>query len=133
MRLFLIPVALALAADVQQDVLDLFTDLAASLSANDPQQFLAAFDPKMPGYAQLRDSVISLTREGQIQSSVDVVKNEGDAARRTVEVDWRMRVRRGADGTASAPREQRLQCTLEKRGRKWKIVALAPVEFFRGP
>jgi hypothetical protein len=132
MRLWLIPVALAvcLAADVHQDVLDFFTDLAASLSANDAQQFLAAFDPNMPGYAKLRDGVTGLTRAGDIESSVVVAGDDGDATHRSVEVDWRLRVKNNMTATASMPREQRLECKLEKRGKKWKIVSLDPVGYF---
>jgi hypothetical protein len=135
--LWLIPAALLVAADPAQEVLDLFTGLAASLSANDAQQFMAAFDREMPGYDKLRQEVTALVgpRAGngvyltEIASYVDVVSDEGDAQHRTVEVDWRMRVKRRGDAV-SAPREQRLQCKLEKRGKKWKIVSLTPLEFF---
>src|SRR5215471_1301196 len=127
--LWLVPVAVCLAADVQQEVMDLFTDLAASLSANDAQGFLAPFDPNMPGYAKLRDEIAGLTRAGEIQSSVEVVKNEGDATHRTVEVDWRLRVRHNVSATASTPREQHLVFKLEKRGRKWKILSLDHLEY----
>lgn len=130
--LWIIPIAIAvcLAAEVQQEVLDFFTDLAASLSAKDAQQFLAAFDPAMPGYAKLRDGVTGLTRAGDIESSVVVVSDEGDATHRSVEVDWRIRVKNDFNATASVPREQRLHCKLEKRGKKWKIVSLDPVGYF---
>jgi hypothetical protein len=132
MRLWLIPVAaLCLtAAEPSQEVLDLFTNLAASLSANDAREFLAAFDPAMPGYSRLRDGVTGLTRAGDLESSVVVVRDEGDAQHRTVEVDWRLRIRSHVDATASNPREQHLVCKLEKRGKKWKIVSLDPVGFF---
>jgi hypothetical protein len=123
--LWVLPIAVCLAADVHQEVLDVFTDLAASLSANDAERFLGAFDPKMSGYARLRDEITGLTREGEIQSSVEVTKDEGDAQHRTVEVDWRLRVRRAADATASTPREQHMVFQLEKRGKKWKVVEVA--------
>src|SRR5690348_16658618 len=111
-RLWLIPVALivCLAADVQQEVLDFFTDLAASLSAKDAQQYLAAIDPHMPGYAKLRHGVSGLTQAGDIESSVVVVTDEGDATHRSVEVAWRIRVKNDFTATASVPREQRLHC-----------------------
>ncbi len=136
--LWLTAAAVLFAAEPTQEVLDLFTGLAASLSANDARQFLGAFDPAMPGYGKLRDEINALAGPrlangiymNEIQSFVDVVRDEGDAQRRSVEVNWRMRIRRLADGVSSAGREQRLQCKLEKRGKKWKILALDPVEFF---
>jgi hypothetical protein len=118
------------AAQGSDEVLDFFTNLAASLSANNAQDFLGSFDPAMPGYAKLRDGVIGLTRAGDIESSVVVVSEEGDAQRRTVAVNWRLRVRRGTEATASAPREQQLIFKLDKRGKRWKIVGLEPVEYF---
>jgi len=137
--LWLIPAALLLAAaDPAQEVLDLFAGLAAALSANDAPQFLAAFDRAMPGYNKLRENVTALagpigvngTPLTAIENYVDVMSDEGDAQHRTVEVNWRMRIKRGGDAIANAPREQRLRCKLEKRGKKWKIVALDQVEFF---
>jgi hypothetical protein len=132
MRLWAIPVAaLCLAAaEPSPEMLDLFTNLAANLSANDAQEFLSAFDPNMPGYARLRDGVTGLTRAGEIQSSVEVVNEEGDAGHRTVEVDWQLRIRSKADATASVPRRQHLAFKLEKRGKNWKIVSLDPAGFF---
>jgi hypothetical protein len=132
MKLFLIPLAvcLAAAADPAQEVLDLFTNLAASLSAGNAEEFMGAFDKSMPGYSKLRDGVTGLTKVGGIESSVEVVRDEGDAQHRTVEVDWRMRIKSNVDATASVPRQQTIQCKLEKKGRKWKIVSLDPVGYF---
>ena len=133
--LWWIPVAVMLAAEPSQEVLDLFTGLAASLSGNDAAGFLAAFDRAMPSFDKLREEVTALAgptavRLTEIANNVDVVRDEGDAQRRTVEVNWRMRIKRSGDATAGAPREQKIECTLEKRGKKWKIVAMSPIEFF---
>jgi hypothetical protein len=132
MKLWAIPVAaLCLAAaEPSQEVLDLFTNLAANLSANDARQFLAVFDPAMPGFARLRDGVIGLTRAGDVESSVVVESDEGDTQHRSVEVDWRLRIKNNVSATASNPREQRLVCKLEKRGKNWKIISLDPIGFF---
>jgi hypothetical protein len=128
--LFLIPLALCLAADPAQEVLDLVTGMAASLSAGNAREFLAAFDPAMPGYQQLRENVNALTRQEAVESFVDVASDEGDAQKRTVQLNWRMRLKRNSDATASTGREQVLKCRFEKQGRKWRITALEPVDFF---
>jgi hypothetical protein len=128
--LLLIPIAACLAADPAQEVLELVTGMAASLSAGNPKAFLAAFDPAMPGYQKLRDNVVALTGQAEVESFVDVARDEGDAQRRTVELNWRIRIKRRGDATASPGRERRIQCRVEKQGRKWRITAFEPVEFF---
>jgi hypothetical protein len=132
LAMWLIPLAACLAADPAQEVLDLFTNLAASLSAGNVPVFMAAFDPAMPGYAKLRDNVTALVNSSTVESFVDVVRDEGDAQRRTVELSWRVRIKRAGDATASAPREQTIRCRVEKQGKKWRITSLEPLEFFGG-
>ena len=131
-----------LRADSAQQVWDLFGDMAASLSAANPQEFLAAFDKAMPGYQKLSDNVTALLHGFDIQSSVEFNKNEGDDQKREVEADWLMILHPVENGMYASPkgevmasdrREQVLKCTVAKQGRKWKMVALGPVEFFAPP
>jgi len=128
--LLLIPLAVCLAAGPEREIIDLFTGLAASLSAGNVAEFLTAFDKKMPGYETLVEYVKTLMAQGSVESYVDVVSDEGDAGRRKVELDWVIRVKRDGDATARPPREGRLKCTVEKQGKKWKVTALEPIAFF---
>jgi hypothetical protein len=136
---WLLPIAVCLAADPAQEVLDLFTSLAASLSANNASEFMSAFDRRMPGYEKLQGYVNALVGPKlpddtfliNTENYVDVVSDEGDAQHRTVELNWRMRIKHKIDGTAQVSREQKLKCTLEKSGKKWKIVAMEPIEYFK--
>jgi hypothetical protein len=116
--------------DPATEVLDLFTDIAASLSAGNVPRFLAAFDPGMPGYPALRSNVTALIAQGDIESSIAPVENQGDAARRTVEWQWTLRIRRGQDATNGVLREQTVKATVEKRGAKWRVTQLDPIAFF---
>ena len=129
-------------ADSAQQVWDLFGDMAAALSAGNPQQFLTAFNKTMPGYNRLSVDVNALTNEFEIQNSVDFNKNEGDDQKRTVEADWLMTLRPvqnlnlrdpRAEVLATAAREKVLKCSLVKQGRKWKIDSLEPADFFAPP
>jgi hypothetical protein len=131
-----------LRADSAQQVWDLFGGMAASLSAANPQEFLTAFDKTMPGYQKLSDNVTALVHEFEIQSSVEFDKNEGDDQKRVVEAEWLMILRPLQNSNLTQPhsevlasdrREQVLKCTVAKQGRKWKMVALEPVEFFAPP
>ena len=118
------------AADAAQEVLDLIADLAASLSAGNVALFLQAFDPKMPGYAKLRENVTGLIAQGDVQSFIDPVEDEGDERRRVAQFDWTLLMHRGQEATSFARREQVLKFSVEKRGGKWWIVELEPIEFF---
>jgi murein L,D-transpeptidase YcbB/YkuD len=118
------------AADVAQEVVDLIADLAASLSAGNVTLFLQAFDPKMPGYAKLRENVTGLIGQGDVQSLIDPLEDEGDERRRVAQFDWTLLMHRGQEATSFARREQVLKFSVEKRGGKWRIVGLEPIEFF---
>jgi len=128
--LCLIPLTVCLAADPAGEVLDLFTNLAGSLSAGNAVDFLSKFDKKMPGYGKLSQNVTALTRQADIESFVDLVRNEGDDQKREVEANWKMRLKVGNDATATPGRQQVLKCRVEKQGKNWKITALEPVDFF---
>uniref|UniRef100_Q023V3 DUF3828 domain-containing protein n=1 Tax=Solibacter usitatus (strain Ellin6076) TaxID=234267 RepID=Q023V3_SOLUE len=116
--------------DPAGEVLDLFTNVAASLSAGSVSQFMAAFDSAMPGYAQLRDNVTALIAQGDIQSFIDPVENEGTETRRAVEWKWKLRIKRLQDPTASDVREENVKAQVEKRAGKWRITQFEPVSFF---
>ena len=128
--LFAIVLAAPAAGDPATEVLDLFTDIAASLSAGNAPRFLAAFDPAMPGYAALRENVTALIAQGDVQSFIDPVENQGDGAGREVEWKWRLRLQHGQGATASLFREQNVKATVTRRGSKWRVTRLDPVSFF---
>ena len=127
----LIPLAACCrAADPAQEVLDLVADAAASLSAGNVPRFMKAFDPAMEGYAKLRDNVTGLIALGEVQSLIDPVEDEGDDRRRTVQLQWTLRLQRGEQSASSVRREQVVKCKVEKQRGKWRIVGLEPIEFF---
>ena len=130
-ELLLLPLAVCCrAADPAREVLDLIADAAASLSAGNAAGFLKAFDPAMAGYAKLRENVTGLIAQGDVQSLIDPLEDEGDDRRRVAQFQWTLRIQRGQQATSSARREQVLKCTVEKQGGKWRIVDLVPMEFF---
>jgi hypothetical protein len=128
--LLLLMAACCRAADPAQDVLDLVTDAAASLSAGNIPRFLKAFDPAMPGYAKLRENVMGLMAQGDLRSLIDPLEDDGDGRRRVAQFQWTLLLERGQRNTSSARREQAVKCRLEKQGGKWRIVGLEPIEFF---
>jgi hypothetical protein len=128
------------AADAAHQVYSVFADMAAALSAPNAEAFMADFAKSMPGYNRLSLDVVGLLREYLVQSSVDLNMNEGDDRRREVVADWLMQLSPIDAGTfnqplkmASVKREENVKATLVKAGRKWKVVALAPLDFFAPP
>ena len=105
-------------------ILDLVRERAEALANQEPSVFLEAFDPDMPGYAKLREEIEALVAE-DVASTVEVVRDEGDDRARRFEMDWLIKIGRRQSRRAI------LKCSVERRGKKWKITALEPVEFFR--
>lgn len=94
-----------------------------------PGRFLAAFDPKMPGYGQLRVNVTALRQQGDVESSAELVASEGDDRRRSLELDWILSLTHPDTGIAMFRRHERVKCQVERQGKSWRIVALEPMDF----
>ena len=124
---------MARAADPTQDAWDLVTRLAAALASANAYEFLGFFGSDMPGYSDLRVNIAALVAQAEVESGIDPVRNEGDAAARNVEVDWSLRLvgRAGIDRVTS--RHANVKLRLEKKGRNWKVMSLDPVAFFAPP
>ena len=116
----------AATAAAQTPVLDVFKTAAEALSNRDVAKFMEQFDPALKDYDVLKQNITLLVGAEGAQSSIEVVSDEGDDKSRALEIDWLLRV-----GTGTAKREI-LKVTVERRGRGWKITALAPIDFF-GP
>ena len=108
--------------------MEVFRLASEALANQDADAFLDQFDPKMPQYEKLRDEIRDLFGLAQeIGSTIDVITDEGDEQKRTLELDWLLKI------DNAEPRRQIVKCQVEKQGKKWKITALDPVEFFRAP
>jgi hypothetical protein len=105
----------------------------ADIPAANARKFMDAFDPAMPGYAQLRDNVVALEQGAEIESGVDLLKNEGDDRVRTIALDWSMNLVSHETSVTSVQRRQTVTCQVEKQGKKWRITAMEPLAFFAPP
>lgn len=133
MRCALFFLAVLATADPPSDVVDFFRTVVDALKdghSDDPRfpstarPFLDKVDSAMPGFVKLRSEVEALVAAGHVGSAIEFVTDEGDESKRMMELDWLLEV----DGRP--PRRQILKCTIERRGKKWKITALEPLEFF---
>lgn len=106
--------------------MEVFRLASEALANQDADAFLDQFDRKMPQYEKLRDEIQDLFGVAQeIGSTIDVITDEGDDQKRTLELDWLLKI------DTNTPRRQIVKCQVQKQGKKWKITALDPVEFFR--
>lgn len=119
-----------LRADAHNDVLELFGTTAAALADVNVPKFMDAFDKDMPDYGKLKDAVAALTNQAEVTSAIEPVKDEGDDTKRSVDLDWYMQVRSLAQDGPIVTRREMVHCELRKEGKRWKIVSIAPVEFF---
>jgi hypothetical protein len=122
-----------LGADAKQQVFDLFTKIAAELSADNPMVFLESVDHDMPHFQDFQKDLMALTDQADVANSLEVVSDEGDDTHRAEEYDWFMQI---VGKSESRPVEQRravVKFRLERRGKKWKIVAIDPLDFFAPP
>jgi len=111
---------------------DLLQSAARALSQPDTPAtgFLAAFDSKLPGYEAVRTGAEALTAQGQANSTIALTSHEGTDAARTLEVEWTLEIVNAETGIRILQREAPLTFKIERRGKRWLIVSLTPLEFF---
>jgi len=119
--------------DEAREIWDVLTGLAAALSQGSPAQFLEAFDRSMPGYRMLETNVTALLGQYEVQSSIELLREEPGGAARTVELDWFLQLEEQRDAGAVTRRRERVSCRIEKRGKKWRITGIEPLAFFALP
>lgn len=117
------------AGTVPKDVEALIRETADDLTRRDASAFLDHFDPKMPGFATLHYEIEGLMARGEVISVIEIISDDaienGDYPRRELQLDWILSV------DTDPRRREIVKVRIEKQGKKWKIVALDPVEFFK--
>jgi hypothetical protein len=124
--------------DPPKDVVDFFRSVAATMADADRDfntrdhvrprgatEFLEHFDKSMPRYAEFRDQIEAMVGAGEVSVNIDFINTDGNEKKRTLDLDWMIQ--------CEGQRAKRavIQCTIERRGKKWKITSIAPVEFFK--
>ena len=96
-------------------------------------RFLALFDRSMPDYRVLEANITALVNQDRVQSSIELLSDEGDSTKRMVELDWFLQVVEQQDTAGLTRRRERVRCRLAKRGKKWLITSIEPLAFFAPP
>jgi hypothetical protein len=128
----LLIISMVATADPAADLLKVFRDAAEALTNDDASAFLDSFDRNMPEYATLRSNVEGMLAAYEVGSTIEMVSDEGDDHTRNVELDWLLlATRKDAINSAQETRRQVVKCRLERRGKRWKITRLEPVDLFQ--
>jgi len=122
--------ASCLLADTHADVVDVFASMAAALTDANASGFMKPMDKDAQDYDTLRKNVAALITSTEISSSVEVVKDDGDDAKRTVDLDWYLQIRSLLQDGPVTNRRQIIRCELQREGKRWKVVSLKPIDFF---
>ena len=126
--LLLAGAACVLRADDADQIWDLFTAMAGALANSDPEQFLQAFNPAMPGFEDLRQNVTALLLAYDVHSSIELVDESGDSTAQTVQLDWFLELVDKQNAGVTRRREQ-VRCQLVKN-KKWRITSFQPISLF---
>lgn len=114
-------------------MLNLFERLAAALSEGDARAFLRSLDPAMKNRALIEAGVAALVSQNEVSSSIEILKNEGDDTRRTVEVDWFLEIRARERTGSLIRRRTAVKCAVERRKKTWVITSFDPSSFLQPP
>ena len=125
--------ALAPSAGAAPPAADLFTTLASALSEGDAFAFMRPFDRAMPGVESLRANVTALVLRAEVLASLEITRDEGDDAHRSIEIEWYLRIRDKEETGSLTRRQETVKCRLEHRGKKWVIMAFEPLSLFAPP
>lgn len=112
------------------NALSQLNNTVADPAENSAAPFLASFDSKLPGYEALRSGAEALRAQGEVDSTIELTSDEGTDAARTLEVDWTLEVVNAETGIRILQREADLTFKIERRGRRWLIVSITPLDFF---
>jgi hypothetical protein len=132
-RTFLAVLAAPLMAGTEQEVLDLFTDLASALSEGNGLVFLDRIDHSMPDYEKLQRNILALVAQYEIVAAIDVIEDEGDDRTRAVQVDWILQIRAREETGPLVRRRETVKCRLDRVKKKWKVSSLDPISLFAPP
>jgi hypothetical protein len=118
--------AVATHAEPPKEVIQVVSDAAEALANNDAEVFLDLIDRRMPGYESLSAEIHYMVgAEDEIDSAVEIVSDSGGDQKYELELDWVLKF------GMETPKRAIVKCRIERQGRKWKITALTPVDFFK--
>ncbi|MGP0072735.1 MAG: hypothetical protein ACLPWF_12480 [Bryobacteraceae bacterium] len=128
-------------ADAHDDVMDVFTKMAAALTqvnadghaiSGNVAEFMSAVSKDMPDYDTLRNNVTALVNNAEISSSIEPLTEDIEGDTYKIDLDWVLEIRSLERDGPLVRRREVVHGELRKEQKHWKIIALKPVSFFAG-
>src|SRR5580704_10454789 len=126
-------------ADAHDDVIDVLTNMAGALSETGDRavtrtanvsKFMSAISNDMPDYDTLENNVTALVDSADVSSSILPLTEDGNDQMYKIDLDWLLEIRSLEPAGPLVRRREVVHCELRKEKKKWKVVALKPIEFF---
>jgi hypothetical protein len=120
----------SLHADSAVDCEEVVRKAVEAMKSRNAAALWLLFDPAMPGFKQLRADSGALLAVANVASSVNFVKNQGDDAARTLQLDWQMEIDQQMRATGVTNRRLAVTLALKHEAGAWRIVKMSPAEVF---
>ncbi len=107
-------------------------DASRALQARNAVRFLSYFDRKRSaGYPEIESSVVALTRQADIASSIEVTAFTQEAGEYLATADWILQLTLISAPGPVTTRHEKVHLRMAKSKGRWKIIELDPVDFLR--
>src|SRR5258708_14043976 len=117
--------------DTHDEIVDVVSNLANALSTVNAAKFMDVIDKGMPDYDKLKSDVAALMNQAEVTSSIEILQEDGDEAKRSVDLDWYLEVRSLSPDGPIVRRREIIHCELVRKDKKhWKVASLKPLDFF---
>ena len=118
-------------SDAEQ-ISDALLTLSTALEERNAARFLSLVDrERFPDYSALQDSIVALTAQYEVSSSIGVLEQGRRGDGYELKLDWMLQMKPAGGGGPAQRRQQVVNCRIERFGKRWKVTALAPLSFFR--
>lgn len=119
-----VPLAACLRADSDDEIRALLNSAADALRNHNEDQFLAAFDPAMKGYRDLRTNVHELLRDADVQASIEISSGQ---------MNWTLDIDAHDSSAGATKRQAKAKYTTGRSSGKLRIASFEPVALFAPP
>lgn len=107
-------------------------ELSGALEDANAARFLDQIDRRrFANYAALQDNVVALVAQTEIGSSIGVLEQTASGDAFDLKLDWLLLLKPASGGGPARERRQTVTCRLEPSGKRLKVTALAPLDFFK--
>lgn len=121
--------AVVLCADETNDALAVIHRMADALSANNPSEAIAQFDPACPDYDKLKQDFIGLSNAYNVTNEATVTDEQDTPGVVKLTLEWTITLNQ-PDSSLSKRRTSEVRVLVVRKKGKWKIVSFSPAGIF---